>query len=140
MSDQDLINAAQAPNIAYSKKDWDAFKAAVTPGYVYDEVATHRKLEGIDAVMPAVKGWATAFPDSAATHGKASVSGNTVVLELTWRGTQTGPLQSPNGEIPATGKSIEMRACQVVEIEDGKVASARQYFDMATMMQQLGLS
>ncbi len=78
--------------------------------------------------MEAVQGWATAFPDSKATHGKASVSGNTVVLELTWRGTQTGPLQSPNGEIPATGKSIEMRACQVVEIEDGKVASARPSF------------
>ncbi len=31
-------------------------------------------------------------------------------------------------------------ACMIVEIGDGKVKSMRHYFDMATLMQQLGIS
>jgi predicted ester cyclase len=68
------------------------------------------------------------------------VIGDTVVLEITWTGTHTGPMMSPTGdEIPATGKSLEMRACIVNKISDGKVAMQTQYFDIMTMMTQLGL-
>ena len=42
--------------------------------------------------------------------------------------------------LTATGKKIELPACQIIEIADGKVKSMRQYFDMATMMQQLGIT
>ena len=140
MTPQSLIDAAKAPTLAYGDKKWDAVKAAVAPGVIYDEVATHRKLTGADAVTEAWKGWAAAFPDSRATFHNAHVSGNTVILELNWRGMHKGPLVTPNGQIAPTGKSIDIPACQVVEIADGKVKSLRQYFDMATMMQQLGVN
>ena len=52
----------------------------------------------------------------------------------------TGALQSPDGEIPPTGKSMEVRACQVTELEGDKAKAIRHYFDLATMMQQLGLA
>ena len=139
MSDA-LIEAAKAPAIAYSEKDWGKAKASLAPNCSYDEVATHRKTEGSDQILELWKGWATAFPDSKATFHNAFVSGNVVILELTWTGTHTGPLVTPDGEVPATGKSLEMRAVQIQEIQDGKVASQRQYFDMATMMSQLGLT
>ena len=32
------------------------------------------------------------------------VTGNTVVLEVTWQGTQTGPLQGPTGTVPDRGR------------------------------------
>ncbi|MCI0697351.1 ester cyclase [candidate division KSB1 bacterium] len=140
MSDQELINAAKAPTVAYNKKDWDGVKAAITAGFVYDEVATQSKAAGADQMIEAWRGWATALPDSNATFESAFVSGGKVVLEMTWRGKHTGPMQSPKGEMPATGKSIEIRACQIVEVEGGKAKSMRHYFDMMTMMQQLGLA
>ena len=140
MSEQELINAAKAPTVAYNKKDWSAVKAAITAGFVYDEIGTRRKMDGSDEVIEAWQGWATAFPDSQATFENACVASGKVVLEITWRGRHTGPMQTPGGEIPATGKSIEMRACQSIEIEGGKAKSMRQYFDMMTMMQQLGLA
>ena len=34
-------------------------------------------------------------------------------------------------------KPIEMRACQVVEVADGKTSSIRQYFDIGTLLQQI---
>ena len=140
MSQQSLIDAAKAPIIAYGKKDWDGVRAAIAAGFVYDEVATHRRMEGVDQVIAGWQGWATALPDSKATIGNAFVSGDTVVLEVTWHGTHKGPLQTPTGQIAATGKPIEIRACQVFKIAGDKAQSMRQYFDMETMMQQLGVS
>jgi steroid delta-isomerase-like uncharacterized protein len=139
MSEQ-LITAAKAPFTIYNDKNWGGLKDVVTPGFKYDEVATNRKLEGVDQVLEAWKGWATAFPDSKATFNDAHVAGDKVVIELTWNGTHTGPMMSPTGdEIPATGKSMEMRSCIVSTISDGKVAMQTQYFDLMTMMTQLGL-
>ena len=140
MTDQALVDAAKASIIAYGEKDWDGVRQVVTPGLVYDEVSTNRKVRGIDDVLTIWKGWAAAFPDSKATFGEAHVSGNTVILELTWRGTHTGPLRTASGEIPATGKPMEIRACQIIDVADGKTQQIRQYFDMATMMTQLGVT
>lgn len=140
MAQHSLIDIAKAPNIAYGKKGWEAVRASVTPGVLYDEIASHRKMKGVDPFLAVLQGWAKAFPDSRATHHHALSSGTTVVLELTWHGTHTGPLETPGGNVAATGKHIEVPACMVVEIGDGKAKSIRHYFDMATLMQQLGVS
>jgi steroid delta-isomerase-like uncharacterized protein len=137
---EQLVQAAKASIIAYNNKDWKAARASLTPNVVYDEVATQRKVQGVDEVLALWKGWAAAFPDSKATFHSAEVSGNTVVIELTWKGTHTGSLETPDGPVAATGKKIDMRACQVIEMAGEKAQSCRQYFDMATMMQQLGLT
>ena len=48
----------------------------------------------------------------------------------------------PKGPIAATGKGIEFRSCNVIEInpDKEKAKSQRQYFDMGTMLQQLGIT
>jgi predicted ester cyclase len=43
------------------------------------------------------------------------------------------------GNIAATGKSIEVRAVAIVELKGEKARSQRQFFDMATLLQQIGL-
>jgi steroid delta-isomerase-like uncharacterized protein len=140
MSQQTLVDAAKAPVLAYNEKNWEAVSLAIASDLAYDEVGTGRNLRGAPDVIAAWQGWADAFPDSNATFEAAHVSGNTVILEVTWRGTHGGPLRTPAGDIPATGRKIEMRACQVVDIADGKVRGIRQYLDMATMMAQLGVN
>ncbi|MFQ5890840.1 MAG: ester cyclase [Gemmatimonadota bacterium] len=140
MSRQELITAAKAPSEAYGEKDWDAVRNALAPEFVYDEVATYRKAEGIDEVIDLWRGWAKALPDSRATFEDPFVDGDTVVLPLTWRGTHTGPLPLPDGEIPPTGKRIALRSCQVIRIRGGKAISMRQYFDMLTLLSQLGVA
>ena len=141
LSQQQLIDAAKAPLIAFNEKDWNAVRASVTEDLVYDEVATHRRVQGVDQVIPLWQGWATAFPDARATfHRALALPGErTVVLEVTWNGTHKGPLQMPQGPIAATGKRIEIRSCFVTEIAGDKAKLQRHYFDMATMLQQLGV-
>lgn len=136
---QQLIDAAKASIVGYNNKDWDAVKRSVGANFVYDEVATHRTVRGIDDVLAVWQGWAATFQDSKGTFDVAHVAGNTVVLEGAWRGTHTGALKTPGGDIPATGRTIDIRACVIVDVADGKAQRFRQYFDMATMLAQLGV-
>jgi predicted ester cyclase len=66
------------------------------------------------------------------------VSGDTVVLEITWRGTYQGQLATPKESIPPSDKRIEFRSCVVCEAAGEKAKLQRQYFDMTTMLQQIG--
>jgi len=61
-------------------------------------------------------------------------------MEFIGRGTQTGPLATPGGAIPPTGRRVEIQFAQILTFRDGKIARARLYFDAAGMLQQLGLS
>jgi steroid delta-isomerase-like uncharacterized protein len=135
---QSVVDTAKAQIIAYNEKDWNAVATVLASGCVYDEVPSRRRVQGISDITAAWQGWATALPDSKASFDSVSVSGNTVTLELTWRGTQNGPLQTPGGAVPPSGRTIEVRAVQVVDVADGKVQAVRHYFDMATLLQQLG--
>src|SRR5690349_23611080 len=116
MSPQQLIDAAKAPTLAFNRKDWDAVRAGVVPsGFVYDEVGTGRKAEGVDQALSIWQAWAAAFPDANATFERAVANDDTVVLEVTWQGTHKGALQTPSGSIPATQNRFSARACLVME-------------------------
>ena len=137
MTDKSILEVAKSQIIYYNEKNWAAAKDVLTPDVDYDEAATQRRIKGVEEILAAWKGWAKAFPDSKASFDKETVGGNTVVIELTWRGTHTGPLQLPGKDLAATGKKIELRACQVIEVSGAKVKAVRHYFDMATMLRQL---
>ena len=91
LSPQQLIDAAKAPTIAYNEKNWKAVRAGVAPDVIYDEIATGRRVQGVDQCIALWQGWAKALPDSRATFHNAIAAGNTVVLEVTWNATHTGP-------------------------------------------------
>jgi steroid delta-isomerase-like uncharacterized protein len=137
---QQLIDAAKASIVAFNEKDWEAVRATISPEFIYDEVPTGRRAQGADGVIPLWQGWAEAFPDVEASFDNAVVVDNSVVLEVTWRGTHRGPLMTPAGPIDATDNPIDIRACFVVEMAGDKVVQERHYFDMGTLLQQLGLT
>ena len=134
------LQAAKAPVEAYNEKNWHRLRSVVTPDFVYEEVATQRRLEGVDAVMACWQAWARAFPDSRATFdGEFVTERGVVVLEVTWSGTHTGLLELPGGPVAPTNRPIRLQSCQVLGLRNGKAQSIRQYFDIATLLQQLGM-
>jgi len=50
--------------------------------------------------------------------------------------TQAGALRGL--EIPATGKGFSIRGASVTELHNGKISRNTDYWNLATMMQQLG--
>ena len=133
-----VIEIAKALITAYNEKNWSKVKDMLAADAVYDEKGTHRQIQGAGEIIDAWQGWAKTIPNSKATFVREFASGDTVVLELVWKGTHTGPLQTPSGTIPPSNKSIELPACQIVQIEGGKAKSASHYFDMLTMLAQIG--
>jgi steroid delta-isomerase-like uncharacterized protein len=134
-----VIEIAKAAVTAYNDKDWNKTRDMLAADAVYDEKATNRRLEGAGQIIDAFQGWASAFPDSKATFIREFASGDTVVLELVWKGVHTGPLQTPTGAIPASNKPIELPACEIFRIEGEKIKSSSHYFDMLTLLKQIGV-
>jgi steroid delta-isomerase-like uncharacterized protein len=139
MAGQDLIQAARGVVEAFNASDWDSCKAAMTSGSVYDEVGTSRRLQGVGDIILCWQGWKQAMPDVKGTVTIACATGDTVVIEVTWKGTHTGPLQGPRGTVPATGKQQTTRSGWIMNFEDGKIKESRNYFDMLSFLQQLGV-
>lgn len=133
-----VIEIAKAAVAAYNEKDWNKTRDLLAADAVYDEKASNRRLEGAGQIIEAFQGWAEAFPDSKATFIREFASGDTAVLELVWKGVHSGPLQTPTGAIPASNRPIEIPACEVFRIEDEKIKSSSHYFDMLTLLKQIG--
>ena len=120
--------------------DWDGLRELHAPDCVEEELATERTLHGFDAMLEAGQGWKRAFPDGTGTVLGAYSDGPVAVLEIEWAGTNTGPMEGPTGdEMPATGKAGRVKACQVFEIHDGRVTAIRHYFNLMTILGQLGV-
>jgi steroid delta-isomerase-like uncharacterized protein len=138
MGEQDVLRTAREAIEAFSQDDRERFRATMTADAVYDEKATGRRVEGVDQIVELSWGWRQAFPDVRGTVTGGLASGDTAALEIVWEGTQTGPLATPGGELPASGKRMRIQAVQVVQGSGGKLREVRHYFDLLTMLQQVG--
>ena len=139
MAEQDLIRAARGIVDAFNASDWERCSAALAADSLYDEVGTSRRVKGVGEIIPCWQEWKKAMPDAKGTVTNAFATGNSVVLEVSWKGTHTGPLKGPKRTIPATGKQQTTRASWVMIFDSGKVKESRHYFDMLSFMQQLGV-
>ena len=69
-----------------------------------------------------------------------AVSGQTIIAEWNETGTNTGPLARSDGtSIPATGKRFTVKGVAVLELKGELIKSNRVYFDLMSVLAQLGL-
>jgi steroid delta-isomerase-like uncharacterized protein len=131
--------------VRHSLETWNAddrvgHRASYADDAVVNEYATGRKIVGGDAIADAHFAWRAAFPGIRGDIENLVTSGDQVVYETTWKGTHTGPLGTPDGQvIPATGKSVQLPACLVVTVRGDQIIEQNHYFDMVTMLTQLGV-
>ncbi len=138
MAEQDVINLLRENIDAFSANDMDRFGATLADGNVYEEFATQRRVEGRDALIGLMGEWKQSFPDADGTITSIFASGNRAVAEVTWRGTNQGDMVGPQGTIPASGKSVEVKASMQITEEGGKIKEAHHYFDLMSLLQQIG--
>lgn len=68
------------------------------------------------------------------------ISGNHIVFEGATEGTFTGPMATPAGDIPPTGKSAKYKFVFIAKVNaDGLIEEDRTYYDPADFMRQLGI-
>ena len=100
----EMVKVAREQVDAFNDADWDRLRAGLAADCRYDELGTQRQVEGHEKIVELFQGWKTAFPDATGTVTSAVASGKRVALEVTWKGTHTGPLGTATGTIAASGK------------------------------------
>jgi uncharacterized protein (TIGR02246 family) len=96
-------------------------------------------LRGREEVKQYTEALWEAFPDGTLAFGAQVLGEATAATEVIFTGTHTGPMVTPNGSVPATGKSVTLHSASILRIKDGLIASEHVYLDQLEMMTQLGL-
>jgi steroid delta-isomerase-like uncharacterized protein len=90
---------------------------------------------GREAFPDLVNAFRTAFPDLNNTIEEQVVEGSIVVT----RGTSRGTHQAPFGDLPATGKAIEVPWMMITRFEGDLIVEDREFYDEFGLMMQLGV-
>lgn len=96
-------------------------------------------LRGRDQVRQATEASWTAFPDGRLEFGEQVLGDDTAATQVIFRGTNTGPLATPNGTIEPTGLAVESHFVSMLWFKDGMVLAEHVYQDQLDLMAQLGL-
>ena len=134
----ELVKIARKQIDAFNSGDWEQARELLASDARYHELGTERAIEGPEQIIELFKGWKAAFPDAVGTVTSSVASGDTAVLEVTWKGTHTGPLTTAAGTIPASGKRQETPAAVFYVFEGPKIKASRHYFDSLTLLKQIG--
>ena len=102
------------------------------------DVPSGRTSHGPDGFKQVSLFFAGAFPGSRIEITTLFASEDRVCVEFIGRGTNAGPLHLPTGDLPATGRPVEIPFCETYRIRGGKVVSQYIYYDALGFMQQLG--
>jgi uncharacterized protein (TIGR02246 family) len=98
------------------------------------------EIRGREQIVQYLKEINDAFPDNTYESAYKHESGDTAIDEGYFVGTHTAPLALPTGEeLPATGKQVRVRACDIATVRNGVITSHRFYFDQMDFLGQLGL-
>ncbi|MGZ8736283.1 MAG: ester cyclase [Nocardioides sp.] len=136
----DNIALARRLYEGWNERKFDELADAMASDGKIVVVGTGDVFEGPEGSRQYNKSWYDGFPDGKITIDNVLASGDCVVVEFTGHGTHTGTLATSMGQIPATGRSLTLKLCDVIEFKDGKVATQRTYFDTGSMMAQLGIT
>jgi steroid delta-isomerase-like uncharacterized protein len=123
---------------AFNAHDEERLRASYADNAVVEAPGDVR-LEGRDGATEYAMSWLRAFPDARLTVQNEIEAGDWVAYQFTFEGTHENPLVSPEGEVPATHRSLKGRGAQILRIENGKVAEEHLYFDQVQILTQLGL-
>lgn len=134
----DKVSIARQSYESWNERDFDAFSEVIADG-VLIVAGSGEQFEGRQGGRQFAEMWANAFPDGRIEVDNIVDGGDQVVVEFTGRGTQTGTLAGPMGEIPATNRPVTLKLCDVWRFEAGVAKSVTTYFDTASLMTQLGL-
>ena len=122
----------------FNAHDIDGFAEVLADDVVFKASGGIRG-EGKAACAAFFGGWFAAFPDARVDVQAVHIIDDVAVEEGSFSGTQNGVLRGPAGDIPPTGRSVEVDYIQVLRFRDGKHISFNLMFDRLTMLEQLGL-
>ncbi len=110
------------------------------PEFVRHDRGLPEDIKGLDAFKDYVTSLRTAYPDFEATVDEAIVKGDKIITRWTVIATNTGPLQTPLGELPPTNKKMSVLGAEIISIVDGKITEDWVFYNQLYSYMQLGFT
>lgn len=137
MSEQELSKIADDIFEAFNNRDADWYVALCAEDAEYQDMANPSSppFVGREEFKRSLQGWWAAFPDVKIKAVKKTIGKDRIDIEAEVEATHKGELMG----IPATGKRVNYPTMEVLEIKNGLVQKIRAYYNVATIMEQLGI-
>ncbi len=137
----DLKDFSARGNAAFNAHDVNALAALDDVNVVLSVPSPigRSELRGREAGKQYNQSWFTAFPDAKTIITNQVITGDYIVQEGIFQGTNSGTWKSEAAEMPATGKSLKGHYCLVNKVINDQIVSSALYFDQVELMTQLGL-
>lgn len=122
---------------AFNARDIPLLASLFADDCLTTDMGTRRTYRGFAGFMDWVKPFADAMPDSTATPGLIVESDDWIATEHVGRGTQTAAFATPDGEVPASNRTVEILFAEFFRLRDGKVVEFRAYWDSGSVLRQI---
>jgi steroid delta-isomerase-like uncharacterized protein len=123
----------------FNDRDVERAATVCAEDFILEDIPAGLTLRGPDGMRLWLRTWVDAAPDARAVVERIFGEGDWVATEHHGIATHTGPLRTPTGEIPPTGRSLDLWFSENFEVRDGALRRMRVFYDGATVMRQLGL-
>lgn len=123
---------------AFNAQDTEKFLDLVSPDVEW--AVPGALLQGGEQAMAFNSALWEAFPDIELTAIRVVEEGSDAVIQGKAVGTHRGTLRTPGGDIPSTGRPVELPYLEYFEVEGGVIVSARLHFDRLELLEQLGVA
>jgi steroid delta-isomerase-like uncharacterized protein len=118
-------------------KNWDLMDELVAADYVRHDPSAPDPITSRDALRGYLTDFLeTAYPDWQVTVEEVIVTENRTATRWRFMGTNTGP----RGDLPATGRSVDITGLSLTHFENGMVVEEWVQGDGVAVLEQLGFS
>lgn len=126
----------------FNDRDVDAWVALFAEDAVIHDPFFPEPSKGREAIENVEQAVLRAFPDMQWRQLRPAIDvGDRVAVELAVNAVNDGPLEMPDGELPATGRAISFETGVFWLIgSDGLITEERSYFDATGVAAQLGIT
>ena len=123
---------------AINRHDPAGFAALYAPNAVVQDPQYPAPLEGRDAIQKDMGDFMVAFPDLHMALSSLVEKNDACAVEGTFRGTHSGPLATPSGDIPPTNRQFVVNGAASYRLDaQGRILEERRYYDLAGLFAQL---
>ena len=115
---------------AWNSHDVEKFLPMFTDDAFYEDVAFGEKSKGSAELRKFFASELEGIPDLELKLERASIHGSHGTIEWTFSGTDK--------DVYKTGKKFSVRGVSVIEMRDGKISRNLDFYDLSTVMRQVG--
>ena len=130
------VQTALAVYENFNKRDLDGAVSNFTEDLVFENHGFGLTFKSRAEFRDSLQSWITGFSDGKVTEPRTIDAGDTVIVQFVGKGTNDGPM----GPYPVpSGRALSLPFVDVLTFdEQGRIVSGATYFDMLSMLVQLG--